>query len=310
MVLKRALWFIILCILLPQTVGAVTYTFADYSIIAEIDDRDNLHEEVSFAIENLGDSPISWVEYSLISAPKNLEVFDEEGALQYSIENERDVLIKLREPLKKGESEMISLKFSISGVVTRLDENKILTFCYVPEVNISNLALTVRLPPGSTLASEVRRTGESISAVYPSPSRIYSDGERIVVEWVVQELPAQESFRIFLMYTAVEKNAGYVLGVLSGVLLGGAGTFYYFRRKGTGKKIAKMVLGEDERKIYDMLLSSNGEILQDDIARHTDFSRAKISKLVRNLEEKGIIKKEPYRKTNRLLLKREFGGRH
>jgi uncharacterized membrane protein len=71
-----------------------------------------------------------------------------------------------------------------------------------------------------------------------------------------------------------------------------------------------MVLGEDERKIYDMLLSSNGEILQDDIARHTDFSRAKISKLVRNLEEKGIIKKEPYRKTNRLLLKREFGGRH
>ncbi|MDI6655620.1 MAG: hypothetical protein QME59_07040, partial [Candidatus Hydrothermarchaeota archaeon] len=103
MALKRALWFIILCILLPQTVSAVTYTFADYSIVVEIDDRDNLHEEVSFTIENLGDSPISWVEYSLISTPENLEAFDEEGALPYSIENERDVLIKLRKPLKKGE---------------------------------------------------------------------------------------------------------------------------------------------------------------------------------------------------------------
>jgi|GEM_PF-1639156 len=309
MALKRALWFIILCILLPQTVSAITYTFAHYSIVAEIDDRDNLHEEVSFAIENLGDSPISWVEYSLISTPENLEAFDEEGALPYSIENERDVLIKLRGPLKKGESEMISLKFSISGVVTKLDENNILTFSYIPEVNVKSFALTVKLPPGSTLASEVRKTGESISAVYPSPSRIYSDGERIIVEWVVQELPAQESFRIFLMYTAVEKKAGYVFGVLFGVLLGAAGTFYHFRRRGVEKKIARMVLSEDERKIYDMLLSSK-EILQDDIARHTDFSRAKISKLVRNLEEKGIIKKEPYRKTNRLLLKREFGGRH
>ncbi|MFQ6136774.1 MAG: helix-turn-helix transcriptional regulator [Candidatus Hydrothermarchaeales archaeon] len=298
--------------LLTQNVSATTYSFTDYLIKLAIDDNDNIHEEISFIIENLGDSPISWVEYSLISAPKNLKVFDDEGALLYSIENERDVLIKLREPLGGGESKKIGLKFDISGVVTRFDENKVLTFSYIPEVNVKSFALTVKLPPRSTLASEVRKTGESVSAVYPTPSRIYSDGKKIIVEWAIPELSAQESFRIFLMYTAIEKrNIGYLLGILLGVLLGGAGTFYYFRRRGVeGREITRMVLGEDEQKIYDMLLSSDGEILQDDIAKNTDFSRAKISKLVRRLEEKRIIKKEPYKKTNRLLLRKEFGGKY
>jgi uncharacterized membrane protein len=310
---RSVCYFVILSFLfLPQTVSAATYSFTDYSIELVIDYNDNVHEEISFIIENHGDSKISWVEYSLISAPQDLRVSDEEGTLLYSIENEKDVLIKLREPLRKGEREKINLRFVISGVITRYNEDKILTFSYIPEVNISDFMLIVELPPRSILASEMRKTGESISAVYPTPSRIYSDGERIIVEWARRELPAHESLRIFLMYTTIEKKKlEYLIGALFGIALGIGGTYYYFRRKGIERKeITKMVLGEDEQKIYDLLLSSDGEILQDDIAKNTDFSRAKISKLVRRLEEKGIIKKEPYRKTNRLLLKKEFGGRY
>jgi hypothetical protein len=300
---------VLMFLLLPQSANAITYSFTDYSIRAALDEGDDLHEEVSFTILNLGDPPISWVEYSLISAPKNLRVRDEEGPLLYSIEEERDVLIKLREPLEKGESRKLSMFFTVSGAVTRVDQNKILTFSYIPEVDITRFSLSIKLPPQSTLASEVKRKGESISAVYPSPSRIYSDGERIIVEWVEEVLKAHESFRIFLMYTGVEKaRKDYLLAALLGVLMGFAGAYYYFSQR-SGRKIARMVLSEDEQKIYDMLLSAGGEILQDDVAKHTGFSRAKISKLVRHLEEKGIIKKEPYRKTNRLLLSKEFGGR-
>lgn len=301
---------IITALLLPQSANAITYSFTDYIIMVTIDERDNLHEEVSFTIQNLGDSAISWVEYSLISAPQNLQVKDEEGPLLYSVEKERNVLIKLRKPLQGDESKRITLKFAVSGVVTRFEENRILTFSYIPEADITDFVLSIKLPPKSTLASEVRKKGESVSAVYPSPSRIYSDGERIIVEWATGALTAQESFRIFLMYTPIEKKGkDYLIGAFLGILLGFIGAYLYFTRRGEKRKIARMVLRDDEQRIYDMLLSAGGEILQEDIVKNTTYSKVKVSKLVRNLEEKGIIKKEPYRKTNRLLLRKEFGGR-
>ena len=312
--IMRLLLILISCLfLLPTGAGAVTYSFSDYYIDMAIEDDGGLVEEISFTIKNEGEETISWVEYTLISAPENLVVSDDIGSLSYSIENQRNILIRLRKPMMKGDEENIAMGFSMPGVVTQYEDKSILTLSYIPEVDISNFKFTVRLPPGSTLASEVEKTGESISAVYPVPSRIYSDGKRIIVEWSREELSAHEDFRIFLMYTTIDLNGGLPLtaGIVVGIIIGVSAAFYYYRtRPVKGGEIAGLVLEEDEKKIYDLLISGDNEILQDDIAKSTDFSRSKISKLVRRLEEKGIIKKVPYRKTNRLLLKKEFGGRH
>jgi uncharacterized membrane protein len=310
----RLLLILLSLILLPSTVGAVAYSFSDYTIDVTLEDS-SLREEISFTIKNEGKDPISWVEYDLISMPEGLEVSDEEGSLNYLTETPRRVIIQLRSPLMEGEMERITMSFAVEGIVVRYEDKSILTLSYIPETGIAGFKFVVRLPPRSTLASEVKKTGESISSVYPVPSRIHSDGKRIIVEWFEEGLLAHEEFRIFLMYTTTEDERerlpAATAGIAVGLILGLSIAYYYFgRRPAKEREVARLVLGEDEKKIYDLLISHDGKILQDDIAKNTDFSRAKISKLVRRLEEKGIIKKEPYRKTNRLLLKKEFGGRY
>ena len=47
-----------------------------------------------------------------------------------------------------------------------------------------------------------------------------------------------------------------------------------------------------------------GTKMQKHIAKNLDFSKSKISKVVRKLEEKKIIEKEPYFKTNKIKLKK------
>lgn len=63
-----------------------------------------------------------------------------------------------------------------------------------------------------------------------------------------------------------------------------------------------MVLSEDERKVYQKVRESPG-ITQKEVEVFTNFSKAKLSKLVRNLEQSNLLRKEPYRKTNKLRLK-------
>jgi hypothetical protein len=306
--MKHVLIAAVILMLIPPT-WAITYTFTDYTIAIRIENDGKIREEVSFTIYNTGQEPISWVEYSLISAPEDLRVEDGDGPLDYSLENQRNILINLRNPLREGESRRLSLHFTISGVVAKVDDNQIITLNYMPVVDISGFTLLITLPPASTLASEIKKTGESIPSVYPTPSRIYTDGKRIIVEWNREKLRAHESFRIFIMYTGTEDaRSKYIFAGVLGGLIGFAGAYYLFVQR-RGKKIARMVLGRDEQVIYDILLGSGGEVTQDNLAKKTGFSKAKVSKLVRRLEERGIISKAPHGKTNKLILRKEFGGR-
>lgn len=301
--------FILFVLLLPVNAHAISYKFSNYSMNLEISQTSMINETVSFTMKNIGESPIALVEYFIASKPLSLGIYDSKGPLNYTIENGNTVVISLREPLKNGTSDSIKINFELFGFVADFKEDKILSFSYIPEANITAFSLIVKLPPRSTLASEIEKSGESLSAVYPSPTKIYTNGKRIILEWQRDELKIGESFRVFVMYSNLNKRNYSPLWVLFGLLIGTALTYFVIKGKNKNKNIARMVLSGDEEKIYELILASDGEILQEEIVKTTGFSKAKVSKLIRNLEIKKIIKKEPYRKTNRLMLKKEFGGR-
>ncbi|TDA33409.1 MAG: hypothetical protein DSO03_00295 [Hadesarchaea archaeon] len=92
-----------------------------------------------------------------------------------------------------------------------------------------------------------------------------------------------------------------VAGSISTVL---AFLFRKYARERT-MKIAMMGLTDDERRVFEEILRCK-EIRQDDLRRRMDFSKAKLSALVNNLEKKGMILKIRYHKTNLLRPTKEF----
>ena len=295
--------------MLIPVASAQEYHFRDYTIAIAPDYDGNAIEEVSFTVVNLRGN-ISAVEYAIAMTPSKVKVYDDQGELDFFVED-GSLVVPLRERLGEGQRQRLRFVFTLPGMVSSYQGDNILTMSYVPDVRVLNFTFLVKLPRGSALVSEQRGEGGAIAAVYPTPEKILTDGEHIIIRWKKWELTPRESFRIFVMYTTVkqEQRSPYLLAI--GLALGAALTYAYFayhkKRQGQSK-IVKLVLREDEQKVYD-LIAEKGEILQEKVVRLTGFSKAKVSKLVRNLEEKGIIKKEPYRKTNRLILKKEFGGK-
>lgn len=140
--------------------------------------------------------------------------------------------------------------------------------------------------------------------VSPRPS-LSSDGQSIILSWE-RELAADEAFSATGMYSA-GSDASWILVlavaavffllviVIAGVLL-----FFRQQKKADGKVLK--VLSEDERTVYSKVKEVPG-ITQREVEEFTGFSKAKLSKLVRNLEIAGLLEKQPYRKTNKLRVK-------
>jgi uncharacterized membrane protein len=61
---------------------------------------------------------------------------------------------------------------------------------------------------------------------------------------------------------------------------------------------------DTEKKIIDELKKANrNELWQKQIQSSTEFSKAKVSRLIRNLEARGLIIKIPFGNTNKIRLK-------
>ncbi|MFQ5887958.1 MAG: hypothetical protein ACE5HY_04610, partial [Candidatus Hydrothermarchaeales archaeon] len=94
--------------------------------------------------------------------------------------------------------------------------------------------------------------------------------------------------------------------MLSGVALGILLVLVFYKYQKAKAKVALKILTEDEEKVIKAIMENEGEITQDMLPEKTDFSRPKVSRIVGVLVERDLILKEPYKKTHKLKIKKEF----
>jgi len=73
-------------------------------------------------------------------------------------------------------------------------------------------------------------------------------------------------------------------------------------KKGNDVNLILKFLNPNERKIIEKLIDSNGRVLQAEINRMDGMTKLKTHRAVKELERKGIIKRESLGKTNRIIL--------
>lgn len=68
------------------------------------------------------------------------------------------------------------------------------------------------------------------------------------------------------------------------------------------KALILSVLRSDEKKVFEAILEQQG-ITQHTLRLRTDFSKAKLSAIIKELEARKLVVKEGYKKTNKLFIK-------
>lgn len=161
---------------------------------------------------------------------------------------------------------------------------------FIAEISIpldTNLEVKLTLPTGAVLYK--------LSSAFPKPTSISTDGQHIALLWEKQDLLKEEGFSIFVIFT--EKGWAQNTAIMAIAIAIIALSLLLALRK---KKTPYLI--ESEKAVVDALRKAKGELWQKQIQQQTGFSKAKLSRLINNLEVRGALKKIPIGNTNKIRL--------
>jgi len=161
--------------------------------------------------------------------------------------------------------------------------------------------MTVVLPESAVL--------DNPESAYPSP-KITSNGVNIILEWEKQGLKKGESFALFVIF---RKAPSYNWIIITPIIVLMIAVSFMVLRSLRLRKVSKpkdkirkktepgeLHLLESESAVMNALKRLGGEAWQKQLQIQTGFSKAKLSRVIRDLEARKLIRKIPLGNTNKI----------
>ena|SRR3989338_1512628 len=197
-------------------------------------------------------------------------------------------------------SDMISRQGSLSSFNHRFN---------IP-VATDHYTVKIELPVGAALVSEEKLRGTGLLPFEPvwaaennRTSSKGSDGRVIYVSWVLAAPKVGEGIDTRVIYESFDtglQTTAFLMILL--VVIALAGTAFMMRRR--SYKHVLPVLTEPERRTMEILLREGKPVDQRTIIKELDYSKPKVSRLVHDLQQRGLIELERKGRNNLLRLKK------
>lgn len=194
------------------------------------------------------------------------------------------------------EKNQLTLSFFTKEGVKQVDGKYVFSanYGFLPTKKLFAL---IRLPQYSILSEEVANT-----SYFPAEGKIISDGKTIAVFWEKENI-GEEHIQFSISYIFPQLSQILIISVAAIVIVAMVGLIMYSRRKQQAPvEVITSVLNQDEKIIVD-ILKREGKALQKALVRESNFSKAKVSRLVKDMKDRGIVKIEPVSgRENRVIL--------
>lgn len=283
---------LILCVLgLFGVVGEEAYILERYDVSVDLSGN-TIHETIVITLR--GPSPPSDYVYLFAYPLSNVRVYDQEGALSFSSEGDA-LIITLR--AAPNTSYTFTMEFDTEGYVQEMDKDRWVfspTFSF--DVPVRKFTLTVSAP----------KTFSFQSPIHPNPTSFFSSKDVLSAQWERVELAPSEEVFIIVNFKRVAPEPGgaslwmFLMGALFLASLSFIAGFLIGKKR---KKVREVYFVGDEKAILDAIREEGGKLIQSTLTKKTNFSKAKISKILSELEQRGIIQKDKYKRTNVIILK-------
>jgi uncharacterized membrane protein len=294
-----------LVFMLPALLPAVSgLELSYYGINAKIESS----MVVDFEVIMIPDGPLDSMNYNLDFMISNLTVESTSGASKCSVENigagsrvDCDFY-----GMEEGKSSTIKMRFTTKEAVKRQGDQYEFRASFPVTMSVAKMSSTIRLPPQSTLANDVAN-----ESFFPPTGRIVTDGKHIIVSWQRDGLSQNDNLSFSVLFDATGTGGAMwdllIISMVLIVVVAMAGVAVYVRRGSPAQKGEVKVLpllNKDEKRIVDIVAKKGGSARQRDVVKEADFSKAKVSRLIKSLKERGVVDTEAISgRENKVILK-------
>ena len=190
----------------------------------------------------------------------------------------------------------------LSDVIAKAGNNYNFNIQLEVREDVGRVTSLVTLPIGMIIRDE--------SDIFPPGFRTLSNGRNILVYWELENVSSIQPLGFRVKYYSIQPspeifNKFYFMILLLIIALIFVSLYAIRRRKVIVKKIVRMkpekivmeILDDYERKVYEVVMRA-GKIRQNEIVTETGFSKARVSRVLRELAQKKLVKIEKRGRTN------------
>ena len=145
-----------------------------------------------------------------------------------------------------------------------------------------------------------------LSPIIPSPNKVESSANRMILEWKKIQVSAGDEFYFIVGFSEEiqpprRMSPLWMVIIFISAFTGGffGGILYKERRE--RRETKREILKSDEERVLEIL--KEGPLLQSELVRRLGVSKAKVSILLREMEEKGLIERIREGRSYRIQLK-------
>ncbi len=168
-----------------------------------------------------------------------------------------------------------------------------------------SLSVSYKFPERASLSEDPPE-----NSISPRNGDIKTDGKKMFIFWNRQNITEGDILTFSTSYTLPGQRESPIntLLILPIIIVLSAFVWLVIKHKkatkAVGEKAAVSVLSGDEKILFDILKAHEGSVGQKVLVRESNFSKAKVSRLVKELKQRGVIEIEPLSgRENRILLR-------
>lgn len=208
----------------------------------------------------------------------------------------------------------IFVKYSKIDQIAQISENR---YQYKESIrspaSAKNMLVLVKIPEGMGL---IEKEGESETEqpFLPTTGSVGSDGRRPIIVWEKSDVITGEGIDTSIVFeqivaTGFSDIEVIMISVGLIVLVAIIGRLYYkfFVKKKAHVKVVMPILKQDEKLVMEALMKHGGkDVNQKLIVKDSNYSKAKVSKVLKSLQERGIVTLERVGRKNKVSMVRDF----
>jgi DNA-binding transcriptional ArsR family regulator len=203
-----------------------------------------------------------------------------------------------------SEKRQVEMIFSTLDFVRGFEDKSFFSGDFRLGTEISQIVVSIKLPRNSFL---VGRNATTSMLSYPENTSLFlSEDGRSLITWRLVNIKKDQSLKFEALYQHIQEPFWLQLGtniILVGIAIAVISAFLFIRYFKKSRKLVLSVLDEYERQIVN-LLSTEEKMKQKKIVEITNLSKAKVSRVIKSLSNRGLVEIERRGRTNLIKLKK------
>lgn len=295
-----------LLILFSDLVSGFTFNIYDVETILYLD---HAHTKAYLVIQNGANETTEGFTYFVNAPIYNVNVSSRGAELDFQVRGNTEIEIEYGFSLGPQEITIATIEYDTHGFTTRYEDRSRYAITYSFDNNVSRFSVMFKLLAGLKQC-ETKSGGPSSPSLFPEPNLMYTDGANIYYRWEWENLTINDKRTFWIDFepaTTVTQNGpgfstGLFIGLLFGILLG-----FLFRQflpllRTKLIRIPRTILDSSEKRVLDIVRELGGEAYQTEVVKRSGLSKAKISKVLKELEKRGVIEREDLGKYKKIKL--------